>query len=72
MTGRENLRGKKTFTLLEVSQLTGLDDSTLTAFIRREWVCPVEEERMDEEDVAESGSFRSCDLTSVPMTRRFL
>ena len=40
------------FTLTEVSEVTGVDQPTVITFIQREWICPVAEQELDEEDVA--------------------
>jgi chaperone modulatory protein CbpM len=42
----------RTFTLIEVSKLTGLDPSKIDAWIAREWVSPVASETLDQEDIA--------------------
>src|SRR4051794_1735859 len=40
------------FTLLEVSEMTGVDQSALILFIQREWICPAAVDELDEEDIA--------------------
>ncbi len=43
---------KVNFTLLEVSEITGLNLSRINAWIEREWVTPQGSEMLDEEDIA--------------------
>ena len=43
---------QRRFTLTEVSKVTGVDQSTVVTFIQREWISPVAEQELDEEDVA--------------------
>ena len=43
---------KSTFTLIEVSRLTGLDHSRISTWIAREWVSPPRPEVFDHEDIA--------------------
>lgn len=40
------------YTLLEVSQMTGLDPSRINAWITMEWVSPLAAGALDEEDIA--------------------
>ncbi len=48
-----NLEAHSTFTLLEVAKITGVDKTSLLAFIEHEWICPCEgSEVLDEEDLA--------------------
>ena len=42
----------KRFTIVEVSEITGLDRTHIVMFIEREWVSPPERDVLDEEDVA--------------------
>lgn len=43
---------RKTFSVTEVSEITGVDRSTVVAFIQREWICPVTTDEIDQEDIA--------------------
>jgi chaperone modulatory protein CbpM len=43
---------RKTFSLAEASELTGVDHSMVVIFIQREWICPVTAEEIDDEDIA--------------------
>ena len=43
---------KKTYAVIEVAKITGLDHPTLVMFIQREWICPQAEDLLDEEDLA--------------------
>lgn len=43
---------QKTFSLAEVSELTGIDRSTVITFIQREWICPMATDEIDHEDIA--------------------
>lgn len=45
-------RELKTFAVLEVARMTGIDQQTLILFIEREWICPRARDLLDEEDVA--------------------
>ena len=40
------------FTLIEVSNLTGLEITQISSWITKEWVSPVESETWDQEDIA--------------------
>jgi chaperone modulatory protein CbpM len=42
----------KTFTLIEVSKLTGLELSRIDAWIAMDWVSPLATESLDQEDIA--------------------
>ena len=43
---------KITFTLLEVSYLTGLDQAVIATWIAKEWVSPPALDVLDQEDIA--------------------
>jgi chaperone modulatory protein CbpM len=43
---------KTTFTLSEVSSLTGLSITLIDTWIEREWISPIAAETLDHEDVA--------------------
>ena len=43
---------RKTYSLTEVSELTGIDRSIVITFIQREWIFPVTKDEIDQEDVA--------------------
>ncbi len=43
---------KLTFTLLEVSNLTGLDQAVIDTWITKEWVSPPAPGELDQEDIA--------------------
>lgn len=48
MSGEE----KKTFSLSEIVEITGVDASTVRIYVEREWIFPVAEQRFDDEDAA--------------------
>ena len=43
---------ERRFTLLEVAEITGIEQLTLTTFIERDWISPVEVMELDQEDIA--------------------
>jgi chaperone modulatory protein CbpM len=40
------------FSLTEVSEITGIDRSTIVTFIRLNWICPMTADEIDQEDLA--------------------
>ena len=44
--------GRKALSLAEVSEITGIDRTTVIAFIEREWISPVTQDEIDHEDIA--------------------
>ena len=43
---------KKSYTLIEVTESTGLDRLTILTWTERQWIRPVEIDSLDEEDLA--------------------
>ena len=43
---------QKTYKLPEAASLTGLSEPVIFLYLEREWISPVEPDRLDEEDVA--------------------
>lgn len=43
---------RRLFTLIEVSELVGIEQETVIELIQRDWICPVSGTELDEEDIA--------------------
>jgi len=42
----------KLYTFVEVTEITGIESSTIELFIHQNWISPVEKNSLDEEDLA--------------------
>jgi len=43
---------RKALSVAEVSEITGIESTTVLAFIQREWIRPVTRDEIDHEDIA--------------------